>query len=109
MRKEIKNKIMKVTDSIYEALSMENTGTKFDIEEVKKFIKGKYKLSLGFVANSYKIEIKGFTINIYAQKKDTYAYVEVMIMINKNTRINEHFALFFTVDQLEMFLDKMTK
>ena len=108
MKKYVATKIEKVREAIFQALCYVDDDEEFNLEEVKKFIFSKYKLSFGINANSYKVEIKGFTICFYAQKGDTQVYVEVVPIIGKNP-LNEHFAIWLTVPQFEKLLNELTK
>ena len=107
MKKCVTIKIEKVREAIYQALSYVSED-EFNLEDIKKNIYGKYKLSFGVNANSYKVEIKGFNICFYAQPGDTQVYVEVVPVIGKNP-LNEHFAIWLTVSQFETLLNELTK
>lgn len=108
MKKYVATKIEKVREAIFQALCYVDDDEEFNLEDIEKHIYGKYKLSFGINANSYKVEIKGFKICFYAQKGDTQVYVEVVPIIGKNP-INEHFAIWLTVSQFEKLLNELTK
>ena len=103
----METKIKKVREAIFQSLCYVDD-EEFNLEEIKKHIYGKYKLSFGINANSYKVEIKGFTIYFYAQNEDTEVYVEVVPIIGKNP-LNEHFAIWLAVPQFEKLLNELTK
>jgi hypothetical protein len=107
MKKYVATKIKKVREAIFQALCYADE-EEFDLEFLKKNIYCNYKLSFGVNANSYKIEIKGFSICFYAQKGDTENYVEIIPIIGKNP-LNKHFAIWLTESQFEKLLNELTK
>ena len=108
MKKYVETKIEKVREAIFQALCYVDDDEEFNLEEIKKHIYGKYKLHFGMNANSYRVEIKGFTICFYAQKGDTKVYVEVVPIIGKNP-LNERFAIWLTIHEFEKLLTELTK
>lgn len=108
MKKYVETKIEKVREAIFQALCYVDDDEEFNLEEIKKHIYGKYALQQHIYEDSYKVELKGFTICFYAQKGDTEVYVEVVPIIGKNP-LNEHFAIWLTVSQFEKLLNELTK
>ena len=108
MKKYVETKIEKVREAIFQALCYVDDDEEFNLEEIKKFIRGKYELNFGIYEDSYKVEIKGFNICFYAQKGDTKVYVEVVPIIGKNP-LNEHFAIWLTIHEFEKLLTELTK
>ena len=106
MRKNIVDKINKVNNALFNATAIyDDLDKSFDIEVLRNNIDKKYKLTFGEQqANQYKLEIKGFSIYLYASKKDKLVYLEVIPMVGKNNELNEHFALWLGVEQTQKFL-----